>query len=43
MLPHLDSIASTQPAFKDQSSAENEEQEETLNKEQQEAKQAPPS
>jgi hypothetical protein len=38
MLPHLDNIASTQPAFKGQSSTENEEQEETPNTEQQEAK-----
>jgi len=38
MLPHLDSIASTEPAFKGYSSPENEEQEETRNTEQQEAK-----
>jgi len=43
MLPHLDSIASTQPAFKGQSSTANEEQEATCGTQQQEAKQTPPA
>jgi hypothetical protein len=38
MLPHLDIVASTQPAFKGQSPTENKKQEETRNTEQQEAK-----
>ena len=40
---HLDSIASTQPAFKGQSSTANEEQEATCGTQQQEAKQTPPA